>query len=114
MPKTQTKPESEFNKEEWLKVVKERIMKEPWGSGRLWTNGVLTVEVVRVGETEDVMLRIRTPNVRNAIKLTRKEHIDSLVELANAIVENEKNLRDKLDAIREVLRAGRGTAEEEL
>jgi hypothetical protein len=114
MPKTQTKPETEFNKEEWLKLVKERIMKEPWGSGRLWTDGVITVEVVRVGESEDIMLRIRTPKMGNAVKLTRREHIDSLVELAKAVAENEKNLRDKLEAVREVLRSRTRTEEEEL
>jgi len=114
MPKQQNQQTPEFNKEEWLGLVKERIMKEPWGSGRLWTNGTMFVEIVRVGETEDVMVRIRTPNVRNAIKLTRREHINALIELAEAIVQNEKNLKDKLEAIKSVLRAGRGTEEEEI
>jgi len=114
MPKQQNQQTQEFNKEEWLGLVKERIMKEPWGSGRLWTNGTMFVEVVRVGETEDVMVRIRTPNVRNAIKLTRREHINALIELAEAIVQNEKNLKDKLEAIKGILRAGRGTEEEEI
>jgi len=89
-------------------------MKEPWGTGRLWTNGTMFIEVVRVGETEDVMVRIRTPNVRNAVKLTRREHINALIELAEAIAQNEKNLKDKLEAIKSVLRAGRGTEEEEI
>ena len=114
MPKTQTKQENEFNKEEWIKLVRDRIMKEPWGSGRLWTDGVLTVEVVRVGESEDVMLRIRTPKMNNAVKITRREHVDSLIDLAKAIAENEKNLRDKLEAVREMLRSRTRTAEEEL
>ena len=114
MPKTQNKPENEFNREEWLRTVKERVMKEPWGSGRLWTDGVLTMEVVRVGETEDIMLRIRTPKMGNALKITRKEHVNSLIDLAKAIVENEKNLRDKLKAIGEILRSRARTEEEEL
>jgi len=114
MPKQQTKQETEFNKSEWLEMVKERIMKEPWGSGRLWSDGVLHVEVVRVGESEDVMVRIRTPLMKNAIKLTRKEHISSLIELAKSIAENEKNLRDKLEAIGEMLRSRAGAGEEEL
>jgi hypothetical protein len=114
MPKTQTKQENEFNKEEWIKLVRDRIMKEPWGSGRLWTDGVLTVEVVRVGESEDVMLRIRTPKMNNAVKITRREHVDSLIDLAKAIAENEKNLRDKLEAVREMLRSRTRTEEEEL
>jgi hypothetical protein len=114
MPRSQTKPENEFNKDEWLRLVKERIMKEPWGSGRLWSDGALTMEIVRVGETEDVMLRIRTPKMGNAVKITRKEHVDSLIELAKAIVENEKNLRDKLEAVRDMLRSRARTEEEEL
>jgi hypothetical protein len=114
MPKTQNSQTQEFNKEEWLNTVKERIMKEPWGTGRLWTNGTMFIEVVRVGETEDIMVRIRTANVRNAIKLTRREHINALLELVDAIAQNEKNLKDKLEAIKGVLRAGRGGEEEEL
>jgi len=114
MPKTQTQTQNQFDREEWLKLVKERIMKEPWGSGRVWTDGLITVEVVRVGESEDVMLRIRTPKMGNAVKLTRREHIDSLMELAKAIAGNEKNLRDKLEAIREMLKSRARTEEEEL
>jgi len=114
MPKQQNQQTPEFNKDQWLSLVKERIMKEPWGSGRVWTDGTLTVEVVRVGETEDLMVRIRTPMMKNAIKLTRKEHIDSLIELSKAIAENEKNLRDKLEAIRETFKSRMRTEEEEL
>jgi hypothetical protein len=114
MPKTQTQQTPGFDKDEWLRLVKERIMKEPWGSGRLWSDGVLTIEIVRVGETEDVMLRIRTPKMGNAVKITRKEHVDSLIDLAKAIVENEKNLRDKLEAVRDMLRSRARTEEEEL
>jgi hypothetical protein len=114
MPKTQTQQTPEFDKNEWIKLVRERIMKEPWGSGRLWTDGILIIEVVRIGESEDVMLRIRTPKMGNAVKITRKEHVDSLIDLAKAIVENEKNLRDKLEAVREMLRSRARTEEEEL
>jgi hypothetical protein len=114
MPKTQTKQGTEFDKEEWIKTVKERITKQAWGSGRLWSDGVLTLEVVRIGESDDVMLRIRTPKIDNAVKLTRKEHIDSLIELAQAIANNERNLKDKLEAIRELLKSGARTGGEEL
>jgi len=113
MPKQQTEKTPEFDREEWLGLVRERIMKEPWGSGRVWTDGVLNVEIVRVGETEDVMIRIRTPLMKNAIKLTRKEHIDSLIALAKAIADNEKNLRDKLEAVKEMFRSRSRTVEEE-
>jgi hypothetical protein len=114
MPKQQTQQTQEFDKDEWIKLVKERVMKEPWGSGRVWTDGTLYVEIVRVGETEDLMIRIRTPLMKNAIKLTRKEHIDSLIDLAKAIAENEKNLRDKLEAVRETFRSRTRVEEEEL
>jgi hypothetical protein len=114
MPKQQTEKTPEFDKEEWTKLVRERIMREPWGSGRMWTDGVLNVEIVRVGETEDLMIRIRTPLVKNAIKLTRKEHIDSLIALARAITDNEKNLRDKLEAVKEMFRTRTRVEEEEL
>ena len=114
MPKTQNQQTKEFNKEEWLGLVRQRIMKEPWGSGRIWTDGVITVEVVRVGESEDIMLRIRTPKMGNAVKLTRREHIDSLIELAKAIAENEKNLRNKLEAVKEMLKSRARVEEEEL
>jgi len=114
MPKTQKPAETQFNKEEWIAVVRERIMREPWGSGRVWTDGTLQVEVVRVGETEDLMIRIRTPLVKNAIKLTRREHVDSLIALARAIADNEKNLRDKLEAVKEMFRTRTRVEEEEL
>jgi len=104
MPKKETEPE--FNRGEWLNKAKERVMAQPWGTGVIWNNGTLFVELVRVGESEDVMVRIRTPNVRNAIKLTRKEHVDALIDLAKAIANNEKNVADKLDAIKEALRTG--------
>ena len=113
MPKTQNQTKNQFNKEEWLGLVKERIMREPWGSGRLWADGTLNVEIVRVGETEDVMIRIRTPLMKNAIKLTRREHIDSLIALAKAIADNEKNLRDKLEAVKEMFRSRTRAVEEE-
>jgi hypothetical protein len=50
----------------------------------------------------------------NAVKITRREHIDSLIDLAEAIAENKKNLRDKLEAVREMLRSRTRTDEEEL
>ncbi|MCI4409973.1 MAG: hypothetical protein JHC26_12840 [Thermofilum sp.] len=104
MPKKETDPG--FDKNEWLNKAREKVMAQPWGSGVIWNNGTLFVELVRVGESEDMMVRIRTPNVRNAIKLTRREHIDALVELAKAIANNERNVADKLEAVREALRSG--------
>jgi len=111
MPKKETEPG--FNREEWLGKAKERIMQQPWGTGVIWNNGTLFIELVRAGESEDVMIRVRTANVRNAIKLTRKEHVDALIELAKAIAENDRNVRDKLEAVKEVLRtSGRRQVDE--
>ena len=107
-------PGSEFNKTEWLQKAREKIMQREWGSGVLWGGGALVVELVRVGATEDVMVRIRTANVRNALKLTRKEHIIALIELARAIASNERHLADKLEAIKEVLRASTAGRESEI
>ena len=112
MPKQKETHAQEFNKEEWMQRVQEKIMSQPWGTAVTWTDDTLFIEVVRVGESEDVMVRIRTQNVKNAIKLVRREHVDSLIALAEAIVSNEKNLRNKLEAIREVLREGRRAVEE--
>ncbi len=104
-----------FSKEEWLNRVKERVKSEPWGSVIIKDAGALMIEVVRIGETENLMVRVRTPNVKNAIKLTRKEHIEALFEIAKAIVNNEKNLADKLEALKEIFpRGGRAREEEEL
>jgi hypothetical protein len=111
MPRKETEPG--FNKEEWLNKAKEKVMGQAWGTGVVWNNGVLFMELVRVGESEDVMIRVRTANVRNAIKLTRKEHIDALIELAKAISSNERNVADKLEAVKEVLRtSGRRQVDE--
>jgi len=105
-------PKQTFNPEEWLNKVKEKVMAAPWGTAIMWNNGTLFVEVVRAGEGEELFLRVRTANMRNAIKLTRKEHLEAFLELADAIRNNEKNLSDKLQALKEVLKAGRSQVEE--
>jgi len=112
MPKQKEAQSQGFSKEEWIQKVQEKIMMQSWGSAVMWSDGVLFVEIVRVGDSEDVMIRIRTPNVKNAIKLTRREHVDALVALAEAITANERSIRDKLEAIREALRESRRTVEE--
>ncbi len=111
-PETTEKTQA-FSKEEWLNRIREKVSAQPWGSVVIKDAGALMVEVVRVGESENLMLRIRTPNVRNALKLTRREHIEALLELVDAIHNNEKNLRDKLEALREEFPRGGRTREEE-
>lgn len=118
MPKKETKEtgqkDTAFSKEEWLMKVKEKLMQEPWSSAVMKSTDALILELVRVGDSENLMVRIRTANIRNAIKLTRKEHIESLIELAEAIVANYNNIRDKLEAIMEILPKSRRIAEEEI
>lgn len=109
MPKKEKETGQEktaFSPEEWLRTAIERISKEPWGSGVLLIANQLVVELVRIGESSDIMVRIRTGNMKNAIKLTRREHIDSLLELAEAIIANKNHIQDKLDAVRERLPSG--------
>lgn len=109
----ETQKENVFSKQEWLSKVKEKIMTQPWGTAVLKNAGPLRLEVVRVGETDNIMVRIAGNKPGNAVKLTRKEHIDALLEIADAIVANVNNLQDKLEAIKEILpRSGRGDVEE--
>ncbi len=118
MPKkneTQNPENTTFSRTEWLNKVREKVMSQPWGTAVMKATDSLMLEIVRVGETENLMLRIRTPNVRNAIKLTRKEHIESLLELVEMIAQNQNNLKDKLEALAEILpKSGRRTTEEEV
>lgn len=119
MPRKQTANETvqektAFSREEWLMKVKEKLMQQPWSSAVMKSADALILELVRVGDSENLMVRIRTANIKNAIKLTRKEHIESLIELAEAIVANYNNIRDKLEAIMEILPKGRRIAEEEV
>jgi len=114
-PETQTQETQAFSRTEWMAKVKEKVMAQDWGTALLKSTDSLMLEIVRVGNSDNIMLRIRTPNVRNSIKLTRREHIESLLELVNAIAENQNNLKDKLEALMEVLpRGGRRVAEEEV
>lgn len=115
MPKKETREVQEktaFSKEEWLMKVKEKLMQQAWSSAVMKSAGVLILELVRVADSENIMLRIRTANIKNAIKLTRREHIESLIELAEAIAANYNNIRDKLEALMEILPKGRRTEEE--
>lgn len=106
------KPKS-FSKTEWLNRAREKVMQEEWGSATMLAVGALRVELVRIGNTQDLMVRICTQKFNNCLKLTRKEHIESLLELVEKIKANENSIVDKLEAIKEVLRAGGSRREEE-
>lgn len=106
------KPKS-FSKSEWLAKAKEKVMQEEWGSATMLAVGALKVELVRIGNTQDLMVRICTQKFNNCLKLTRREHVDSLFELMEKIKANENNIADKLEAIKEVLRTGASKKEEE-
>lgn len=106
------KPKS-FSKTDWLNRAKEKVMQEEWGSATMLAVGALKVELVRIGNTQDLMVRICTQKFNNCLKLTRREHVDSLFELMEKIKANENNIADKLEAIKEVLRTGASKKEEE-
>lgn len=118
MPKKQTnemaQEKTAFSREEWLMKVKEKLMQQPWSSAVMKSTDALILELVRVGDSENLMVRIRTANIKNTLKLARKEHIESLIELAEAIATNYNNIRDKLEAIMEILPKSRRIAEEEV
>ena len=117
MPKKENSQKQEnqiFSKEEWLQKAMEKVMSEPWGVAVLKDAGAVRLELVRIGETENIMLRLAGQKPGNALKLTRQEHIDALIEIAEAIIANKNNLQDKLEAIREKLPSSRRRTEEEI
>jgi hypothetical protein len=100
------KTEKEFSPEEYRKKVQSVIMKKEWGTAILTQFNTVKLEVVRIGNTDEIMIRISGQKPGNALKLVTKEHLDNFLELAHAIVSNEGNLLDKLGALKEMLREG--------
>lgn len=102
-----------FSPQEWLQKVKEKVMSQPWGTAVLKNAGALRLEIVRVGETDNIMVRIAGNKPGNAVKLTRREHVEALLELVEAIAQNYNNLQEKLEAVKQILpRSGRADVEE--
>jgi len=100
MPK---KEGQEFNKDEFVNKVKQAVFSQPWGTVVLYDAGSVRLEVTRIEESENVMVRIAGQKPGNALKLTTKEHIYDVMEIFRALFNNESNLKDKLEAVMELL-----------
>jgi RecA/RadA recombinase len=95
-----------FNPEEFLERVRSAVMKKEWGTAILTQFNTVKLEVVRISDTSEIMIRVSGQKPGNALKLVTKEHLDNFLEIVDAIASNEGNLRDKLLALRSVLREG--------
>jgi hypothetical protein len=100
------KTKKQFDAEEFLKRVRNAVMKKEWGSAILTQFNTVKLEVVKIGNTDEVMIRVSGQKPGNALKLVTKEHLDNFLELAHAIMSNKGNLLDKLEALKELLREG--------
>lgn len=103
MPKEQ-KPEKQFNPEEFVQKALKAVMTKEWGSAILAQADTIKIEVVRIDNSNDIMLRISGQKPGNSLKLTTVRHIDNFLDLVNMIANNEGNLADKLNALKSVLR----------
>jgi hypothetical protein len=100
------KTKKEFNPEEFLEKVRNAVMKKEWGAAILKQADTIKLEVVRVGSTDDLMIRVSGQKPGNALKIVTQTHLDNFLELVDAVATNEGGLRDKLLALRSVLREG--------
>jgi len=103
---TEQKTKKEFDAEGFRKKVQNAIMKKEWGTAILTQFNTVKLEVVRIGNTDEIMIRVSGQKPGNALKLVTKEHLDNFIELVDAIAANEGGLRDKLLALRSMLREG--------
>ncbi len=103
---SQKQESKKINTEEFVKKVREIIMKKEWGSAVLAQANTIKIEVVRVSNTDDIMIRISGQKPGNALKLVTQEHLDNFIDLVRMIVENESGLMDKLEALKSLLREG--------
>ena len=109
MPKKQeTTDEGEgFNAEAFASKVRSAIMDRSWGSAVLAQAGTIKLEIVRVNDTDNVMLRLSGQKLGNALKLTTRQHVDDLIELMRMVLENESDLMRKIETIKNMLPEGR-------
>lgn len=95
--------QSFFDRQDWLAKAKEKVMQAPWGTAVMYDAEYLRLELVRIADSQDVMVRLCGQKTNNCVKMTRREHIQALLDIVSAIVENKNNLKDKLEAIAEAL-----------
>jgi len=108
MTKKETNNKGEgFNAEAFASKVKTAIMDKPWGSAVVAQAGTIKLEVVRVNDTDSVMLRLSGQKLGNALKLTTRQHVDDLIELMRMVLENEGDLMRKIETIKGMLPEGR-------
>jgi hypothetical protein len=103
---TEQKTKKQFDAEEFRKKVQNAIMKKEWGTAILAQFNTVKLEVVRIGDTGEIMIRVSGQKLGNALKLVTKEHLDNFIDLAHAVASNEGGLLDKLQALRSMLREG--------
>ncbi len=103
---SQRQESKKINTEEFVKKVREIIMKKEWGSAILVQANTVKIEVVRIGNTDEIMIRVSGQKPGNALKLVTQEHLENFIDLARMIVNNEGNLLDKLEALKTLLREG--------
>jgi hypothetical protein len=103
---TKQKTEKQFDAEEFRKKAQNMIMKKEWGVAILTQFNTVKLEVVRIGNTNEIMIRVSGQKPGNALKLVTKEHLDNFIDLVRAVANNEGNLLDKLEALKELLREG--------
>ena len=103
MPKEQ-KPKQEFNAGEFSQKVRNIIMKKEWGTAVLAQADTIKIEVVRIGGSDEAMIRISGQKLGNALKIVTTRHLDNFLDLARMIANNEGNLSDKLNALRSMLK----------
>jgi hypothetical protein len=103
MPKEQ-KTQKEFSPEEFNRKVLDVVMKKPWGTAILAQADTVKIEVVRIEEKNDLMVRISGQKPGNALKLTTVRHIENFIDLARMVANNEGYLLDKLNALKNMLK----------
>jgi len=103
MPKEQ-KTAPQFDAEEFSQRVKDIVMKKEWGTAVLAQADTIKIEVVRVGESNEMMIRVSGQKPGNALKIVTTRHLDNFLDLVRMISNNEGNLLIKLMTLRNMLR----------
>jgi len=103
---TEQKSKQQFDAEEFRKKVLNAVMRKEWGTAILTQFNTVKLEVVRISNTSEIMIRVSGQKPGNSLKLATREHLDNFIDLAHAIVSNADGLLDKLEALKELLREG--------
>jgi hypothetical protein len=96
-----------FDAEAFASKVRSAVTGRPWASAVVAQVGTIKLEIVRVGDTDNLMLRLSGQKPGNALKLTTRQHVEDLIELMRMIQENESDLMRKIETIKDMLPEGR-------